>query len=68
MKTAVSLLACALILHSPSDTVHGQVQREDRVLSAGDVGRRIVEFVERAESVGFSGVVPSSRPVTTPRN
>jgi CubicO group peptidase (beta-lactamase class C family) len=57
MRTGVLLLACALILRGPTDTVHGQVQREDRVLSSGDIGRRIVEFVERAESVGFSGVV-----------
>jgi CubicO group peptidase (beta-lactamase class C family) len=57
MRTAVLLLACVPILHGPTDTVQGQVQREDRVLSSGDVGRHIVEFVERAESVGFSGVV-----------
>jgi CubicO group peptidase (beta-lactamase class C family) len=34
-----------------------RAQDENRVSSAGDVGRRIVEFVERADSVGFSGAV-----------
>jgi CubicO group peptidase (beta-lactamase class C family) len=57
MKTAILLLVCAFILYAPSDTVQGHVQTENQVLSSGAVGRSIVEFVARAESVGLSGVV-----------
>ncbi len=40
-----------------SAAVRGQPVREDRAYSDGEVGRRIAEFVERADSVGFSGAV-----------
>jgi CubicO group peptidase (beta-lactamase class C family) len=53
----MSLLACASLLVGMSGSVRGQAPREDRTFSAGDAGRRIVEFASRAESAGFSGAV-----------
>jgi CubicO group peptidase (beta-lactamase class C family) len=57
MKTFRSLLECAFVLVAMASSVRGQAQREDSVSSVGDMGRRIVEFVRRAESAGFSGAV-----------
>jgi CubicO group peptidase (beta-lactamase class C family) len=57
MKNAMSLLTCACLLIGVPGSVLGQALCEDRTFSAGDAGRRIVEFASRAESTGFSGAV-----------
>jgi CubicO group peptidase (beta-lactamase class C family) len=56
-KTPGSLRACAFLLVVVAGSVRGQAPSEDRVTSTGEAGRRIVAFVSRAESAGFSGAV-----------
>lgn len=63
MKRIPWLAAVVALLSIPvetSSTLHA-AQREEKNFSAGDAGRRIVEFVENTESVGFSGVVLAAR-------
>jgi CubicO group peptidase (beta-lactamase class C family) len=57
MRIALSLVACACLQFGIPGEARGQVLTEDRDYADGDVGRRIVEFVKRADSVGFSGAV-----------
>jgi CubicO group peptidase (beta-lactamase class C family) len=61
MKALRSVLGCAFVVVAMAGSVRAQAQREDGVSSAGDVGRRMVEFVRRAESAGFSGAVLAGR-------
>jgi CubicO group peptidase (beta-lactamase class C family) len=54
---SVTAVFSALLIISTPATTNGQSQHKDRDLKAGDTGRRIVEFVERAEPAGFQGAV-----------
>jgi CubicO group peptidase (beta-lactamase class C family) len=61
MRIGVILLSCAFLPIGIPSAVRGQDARDDRVESVGEMGRRIVEFVERAESAGFNGAVLAAR-------
>jgi CubicO group peptidase (beta-lactamase class C family)/Leucine-rich repeat (LRR) protein len=57
MRIVTITLASTLILLGSPDALCGQAQHKEGNVSAGDTGRRIVAFVQRAESAGLSGAV-----------
>jgi CubicO group peptidase (beta-lactamase class C family) len=60
-QIARSLLGCALVFAASGSPLFAFQQRDEAQVSDGEVGRRIVEYATRSESVGFSGAVLAAR-------